>query len=265
MKLFDIELTNSALIIKLSDSYFNHKDVTPVFLNLAFSDAIKYQSEVFAKLYYVNEPLIIDKVEHIKIHATNKKLLKELSTIFNNANQSSNLYEIFDSHIDKSSLGDMKDFFNDIVYEEILLYNKQKKLNFINPVIENSNLNIKFNTSAMDYLDVERNSEFISAFSDALKEQVTNIHQSYYPDATFTYSVEKITSDNQDFLNFIVQLINKVGEQSNHIYDISYAQKGEFYFMQDEFFDFLNTFMEKQILEDKLTVNLDLNNKKLKV
>jgi hypothetical protein len=265
MKLFDIEHTNSALIIKLAESYLNHKDVTPVFLNLAFSDAIKYQSEMFAKIYYVNEPLIIDKVEHIKIHATNKKLLKELATIFNNANQSSNLYEIFDSHIDKSSLGDMKDFFNDIIFEEILLYNKQKKLNFIHPVIENSSLNIKFNTSAMDYLDVERNSEFICAFCDALKEQVSNINQSYYADAIFTYGIEKITSDNQDFLEFVAQLINKVSEQSNHIYDMSYAQKGEFYYMQDEFFEFLNTFMEQQILEDKLMVNEDSNKKKLKL
>jgi hypothetical protein len=265
MNIFDIEQNESTLLIKLTEPYLNHKDGVSSFVSLAFYESLKYHCENFAKLYYVNEPIVIDNVDSVKIYATNKKMLKELTTIFSNTNKASNLYEIFDKHLNKYTIDSIHNFFSNIIWEEIIDFNRHKKLNFITSANEDSAISIKFTSAALEHLDTEKNVEFIGSFLDALMEKLMFLGKNYYPKTEFLIERSKVISNDQHFLQYIAHLIDKVNSQSNHIYEMSYSQKGEYYPMRDEFYDFFCGFMEKQILEDKLVVNPESQKKKPKI
>jgi ATPase subunit of ABC transporter with duplicated ATPase domains len=89
--------------------------------------------------------------------------------------------------------------------------------------------------------------------------------KNYYPKTEFLIERVKIISHDQSFLQYISQLISEVSSQSNHIYEMSYNNRGEYYSMREEFYDFFCTFMEKQILEDKLAINPDIKQNKIKI
>jgi len=266
MKIFNIEHDPLTISIGLTQPYI--QQVNPDTIHAAFEESIKYQADIFKKLYYKNNSIeIINESNSIKIQSSNKKYIKELLTIFRNINKfSDSLYDFYTENVHKTQ-NNIENFFDEIIWTAMLENNRSKELKFFAPKITSSTLHLKFtdHTNTLTHIDAEKGIEFIFACCDALKRQAEELSKSFFVGTKYTYHAGTVTSDNTEFLNHILKIFIQLNKKSNDIYEMTLNKKGEYCQMKQDFFNFLNVHLNQQILENSLENNSDSIIKKFKL
>lgn len=233
----------------------------------SFFLSIKNQFKYLTKFHYSRTVLDFTRHPKMKIQADNEDCIHYLFGILDKLNDSSD--EIIKGILEKRaqiSFDDLKTQFDQCIADQIKNTTKNQKIQFLNIQKKPSEIHVEFDLKELSHLNVLQSFDFINSARVALKEQFENYHKSYCPNEEVSIQSEPhfvITSSNENTLIYFLDILKRINNQSNHLYEeVVSSDRIDF---EDFFTSFLNGFIAHEILKDQLPKTVTINKKKNKI
>jgi len=259
---FEIEIS-----LNFSDFMSNADIDEKSVLHSSFSLAVKHQFSLFLKFHYPEAELKFSSHPIIKIQGNDNDCLNYIFEVLNKLNEQSK--EIIADIYKKRQLfsfDDLKLQFDQNINQQIRNKNQKQNLQFLEIKQNDLEINVKFELNELSHLNMLQSLEYINVTRDAIKEQFEIYNKSYCPDENISIHTQPdlvITGNNKKTIDYLVNILNRVNNQSNYIYEqVLNDRKGN---LKEEFSFYFNSFIAQEILSDYLPNTSQINKKKNKV
>lgn len=233
----------------------------------AFFLSVKNQFTYLTKFHYSKSVLNFTRHPKLKIQSDDETCMDYIYGILDKVNNCSD--EIIKNIIEQRaslSFDDLKNQFDQHIATQIRNLTKEKKITFFKINEIPSGIHVDFDLKELSHLNVIQSLDFINSSRIALKKQFENYHKSYCPNEKIVIEAEPhftITGASEKTLNYFVDVLKKINNQSNYLYEeVVINDRMD---LKEFFTSFLNGFIAQEILKDQLPTTSTVNKKKNKI
>ncbi len=233
----------------------------------SFSLSAKHQFGYLSKFFYPESELKFSTHPTIKIKSHDNDCLGHILKIINSVNNKSDeiIKEIYGIRQNIAS-DNLQEIYDHYISNEISHDIRKSDLQFLDITLKDLSINVGFNLKELSHLNVIQSLEYINTTRDAIKEQFEIYNRSYCPKEIIdiqTLPILKIQCSKQETVNYLLTVLQRINNQSNHIYEqVLNDKKGN---LKAEFSSFFNSYIAQEILSDYLPKNSIDKKKKNKV